>query len=52
MNNLAAAEATRESDADPAALFVLPVTHGAVQEDPSQSFGRSVGKVSATALVL
>lgn len=46
MNKLAAAEGTRESDADPAALFVLPMTHGAVQEDPSQSFGRSVGMAS------
>lgn len=46
MRSVAAAGTTRESDADPAALFALPATHGAAQEDcPSQTFGRSVGQV-------
>lgn len=50
MDSLAAVETTRESDADPAALFELPVSRGEVPEDPSQTFGRSVGKVSAEAV--
>ena len=49
MDSLAAAERVRESDTDLAALFVLPVARSAVDEDPSQSFGRSVGKESTAA---